>query len=134
MLSSGSQRGLISSFSYLMLINLTSRMSSRQVSRETRQTLVLIPSFPQRTIEGLKGNDDKIRVVLNKADLVSAQQLMRVYVPRFTLVNAVRLMVSRYGAMMWSLGKVVRTPEVMRVYIGILDLHRFLFVSKFFHD
>jgi len=23
-----------------------------------------------------------------------------------------------YGAMMWSLGKVVRTPEVMRVYIG----------------
>jgi len=55
----------------------------------------------KRTIESLKGNDDKIRVVLNKADMVSPQQLMRVY-----------------GAMMWSLGKVVRTPEVMRVYIG----------------
>jgi hypothetical protein len=55
----------------------------------------------QRAIEGLKGNDDKIRVVLNKADMVSHQQLMRVY-----------------GAMMWSLGKVVKTPEVMRVYIG----------------
>jgi len=55
----------------------------------------------KRTIESLKGNDDKIRVVLNKADMVSPQQLMRVY-----------------GAMMWSLGKVVKTPEVMRVYIG----------------
>jgi GTPase SAR1 family protein len=55
----------------------------------------------KRAIEALKGNDDKIRVVLNKADMVSPQQLMRVY-----------------GAMMWSLGKVVKTPEVMRVYIG----------------
>eukprot|EP00741_Cyanophora_paradoxa_P021756 tig00000241_g20999.t1 len=55
----------------------------------------------KRAIEALKGNDDKIRVVLNKADQVSTQQLMRVY-----------------GAMMWALGKVVRTPEVMRVYMG----------------
>lgn len=52
-------------------------------------------------IESLKGNDDKIRVILNKADSITVQQLMRVY-----------------GALMWSLGKVVRTPEVMRVYIG----------------
>jgi GTP-binding protein EngB required for normal cell division len=55
----------------------------------------------QATIKALKGQDDKIRVVLNKADKISSQQLMRVY-----------------GAMMWSLGKVVNTPEVMRVYIG----------------
>jgi GTP-binding protein EngB required for normal cell division len=55
----------------------------------------------QSAIKALKGQDDKIRVVLNKADKVTSQQLMRVY-----------------GAMMWSLGKVVNTPEVMRVYIG----------------
>lgn len=23
-----------------------------------------------------------------------------------------------YGALMWSLGKIVKTPEVLRVYIG----------------
>ncbi|KAI9002738.1 P-loop containing nucleoside triphosphate hydrolase protein [Gaertneriomyces semiglobifer] len=55
----------------------------------------------KRVISSLKGNDEKIRVVLNKADMISGQQLMRVY-----------------GALMWSLGKVLQTPEVMRVYIG----------------
>jgi len=55
----------------------------------------------KEAIEALKGNDDKVRVVLNKCDQITTQQLMRVY-----------------GALMWSLGKVVKTPEVMRVYIG----------------
>ena len=55
----------------------------------------------RRSIEALRGHDDKIRIVLNKADMIDQQQLMRVY-----------------GALMWSLGKVLGTPEVARVYIG----------------
>lgn len=55
----------------------------------------------KRSIEKLKRFDEKIRIVLNKADMVDPQQLMRVY-----------------GALMWSLGKVLNTPEVSRVYIG----------------
>lgn len=55
----------------------------------------------QRVIEVLKGHDDKIRCVLNKADQIDQQRLMRVY-----------------GALMWSMGKVLKTPEVLRVYIG----------------
>merc|ERR1719343_820238 len=55
----------------------------------------------RRVILSLKGNDSKIHLILNKADRVTTPQLMRVY-----------------GAMMWSLGKVIDTPEVSRVYIG----------------
>jgi GTPase SAR1 family protein len=55
----------------------------------------------RRSIEALRGHDDKIRIVLNKADMIDPQQLIRVY-----------------GALMWSLGKVLNTPEVARVYIG----------------
>lgn len=55
----------------------------------------------RRVIELIKRNPEKIRIVLNKSDMVSTQQLMRVY-----------------GALMWSLGKIMGTPEVVRVYIG----------------
>merc|ERR1719361_652003 len=52
-------------------------------------------------LEMLKGHDDKARCILNKCDQVPNQQLLRVY-----------------GALMWSLGKVFKTPEVLRVYVG----------------
>ncbi|KAL0406958.1 UNVERIFIED_CONTAM: EH domain-containing protein 1 [Sesamum latifolium] len=66
----------------------------------------------KRVIESLRGHDDKIRVVLNKADQIDTQQLMRVY-----------------GALMWSLGKVLNTPEVMRVYIVPLTTSPYVRVS-----
>ncbi|GFH15321.1 uncharacterized protein HaLaN_11525 [Haematococcus lacustris] len=74
---------------------------------------VLLPSVPElapppcpapcsaQVITAMRGHDDKVRVILNKADQVDQQQLMRVY-----------------GALMWSLGKVFRSPEVCRVYVG----------------
>jgi len=48
-----------------------------------------------------KAPPTKIDIILNKADALSAPQLMRVY-----------------GSLMWSLGKVFATPEVCKVHIG----------------
>ncbi len=52
-------------------------------------------------LDELKPHQEKIRILLNKADVIDSQALLRVY-----------------GALMWSLGKVVQTPEVCRVYMS----------------
>jgi len=52
-------------------------------------------------LETLRPHQDKIKVLLNKADTIDPQALLRVY-----------------GALMWALGKVIRTPEVVRVFMG----------------
>lgn len=63
----------------------------------------------------LHGNQEKVKIVLNKADCVSATELVRVR-----------------GALMWTLSKVIDTPEVPKVYIGsftreIKDVSKILF-------
>jgi len=55
----------------------------------------------RQVIESMRDHHDKIRVVLNKADQVGSQELLRVY-----------------GALMWSLAKVLTSPEVSKVYTG----------------
>lgn len=79
----------------------------------------------QAAIKALRGQDDKIRVVLNKADKVCGLVLRfpsffsdQTYSNTFYYQVTSQQLMRVYGAMMWSLGKVVNTPEVMRVYIG----------------
>ena len=76
----------------------------------TRSDLILLLFDPHKldisdefksVIASMSGNEDKLRICLNKADTMEQQQLLRVY-----------------GALLWSLGKVVRSPEVARVYVG----------------
>ena len=60
-----------------------------------RKTKLDISDEFREVVRALDGQHDKVRCLLNKADAVDADELFRVY-----------------GALMWSLGKVVNTPEV----------------------
>ncbi|QQP39651.1 Uncharacterized protein FKW44_020601 [Caligus rogercresseyi] len=55
----------------------------------------------QRSIQAVHGYEDKVRIVLNKADQVDQQELLRVY-----------------GALMWSISKVISVPECPKVFVG----------------
>lgn len=74
----------------------------------------------RRSIEAIHGYEDKVRIVLNKADQVDHQELMRVY-----------------GALMWSIAKVINVPECPKVFVGSFwdqqlkhDLYRRLFEKE----
>ncbi|KAM3724398.1 EH domain-containing protein [Dirofilaria immitis] len=55
----------------------------------------------KQVIQILEGSEDKIKIILNKADWVRPRELVHVR-----------------GALMWALGKIMRCPEVPKVYIG----------------
>jgi len=55
----------------------------------------------ESTFKALKGHESKIRIILNKADSISAQELMRVY-----------------GALFWNLSPLINVTEPPRVYVG----------------
>ena len=86
-------------------------------------------------IRRFRGHEDKVRVVLNKsADSVYVSQVFRTSgrVDAVSMIIRECLTVSTnagdrvnqqqlmrvYGALMWSLGRVLDTPEVCRVYVG----------------
>lgn len=55
----------------------------------------------QQVLHSLRGQEDKIRIVFNKCDAITDRELLRVY-----------------GALLWSLSRVLRSPEVVRVYVS----------------
>eukprot|EP00924_Labyrinthula_sp_SR-Ha-C_P006268 maker-scaffold_31-snap-gene-1.6-mRNA-1 protein AED:0.17 eAED:0.17 QI:394/1/1/1/0.8/0.66/6/127/558 len=54
----------------------------------------------ENIILSLRKYDNKLKVVLNKSDSIDEEELIR-----------------DYGSLMWYLGKVFKTPEVLKVYI-----------------
>jgi hypothetical protein len=76
-----------------------------------RSDLVIVMFDPTKMDAGIelrmlfkhafKGNEGKVRILLNKADSIETQELMRVY-----------------GALYWNLSNMVNTTEPPRVYVG----------------
>ena len=52
-------------------------------------------------IEELRSHEDKVRCILNKASGLDIESLIRVY-----------------GALLWSMGKIFKGSEVVRVFVG----------------
>jgi hypothetical protein len=96
---SGEKQRLGRSYNFAEIIEWFAERADRILLLFDAHKLDISDEF-KTAIEALRGHDDKIKVILNKAD-IETQHLMRVY-----------------GALMWSLGKVIRTPEVPRVFIG----------------
>ncbi|KAF7259644.1 hypothetical protein EG68_02988 [Paragonimus skrjabini miyazakii] len=97
---SGEKQRVDRGYDFTAVVQWFAEMADRIILLFDAHKLDISDEF-RRVIESLRGFDDKIRIVLNKADMVDSQQLMRVY-----------------GALMWGLGKVLGTPEVVRVHVG----------------
>ncbi|GMI32641.1 hypothetical protein TeGR_g2854 [Tetraparma gracilis] len=97
---SGEKQTLGRSYSYDDVLNWFAERSDMIILLFDVQKLDISDEMGS-AIKVLQKYSDKIKVVLNKSDTISHQQLMKVY-----------------GALLWSLGKVINTPEVTRVYIG----------------
>lgn len=54
-----------------------------------------------RVIAKLSGNESKLRIILNKLDKVDEMEMVRVY-----------------GSLMWSLGRTLKSSDVVKVYMG----------------
>lgn len=55
----------------------------------------------KEVMEVLRPHSDKVRCMLNKADQIDANNLVRVY-----------------GALLWNVGKILQTPEITRVFVS----------------
>lgn len=87
-------------YDFLEVIKWWAQHSDRVVLLFDPNKLDISDEF-RAVLEELKVHQSKVRVILNKADEIEPQKLMRVY-----------------GALMWSLGSIIASPEVPRVYIG----------------
>ncbi|XP_076321688.1 sarcalumenin-like isoform X1 [Tachypleus tridentatus] len=61
----------------------------------------------------LKGHEGKVRIILNKADSLTPQELMRVY-----------------GALFWSLSPLINVTEPPRVYVGSFWSKKYNLISE----
>jgi GTPase SAR1 family protein len=98
---SGDQQRLGRSYDFVKVCEWFSTRADLILLLFDAHKLDISDEFKRVIIEALRGNEDKVRVVLNKSDVVPLEELLRVY-----------------GALMWSLGKIVQTPEVVRVYVS----------------
>jgi len=96
----GEKQSLNRGYDYVAVLKWFAERADRIILLFDAHKLDISDEFKQ-AIESIREHDDKIRICLNKADMMSHQQLMRVY-----------------GALMWSLSRILGNPEVTRIYVG----------------
>jgi len=103
---SESNENLEDSHQYELLEKLSERADRIYLVYDSNKPLVLFNSVPNKhkakSVELFQKNSAKIRIVLNKAQLVSDYSTL----------------IKRYGHLMWGLGKLLNTDNVVRVFIG----------------